>query len=71
MTLQAGTFRHREYPAYKAQREETPEGSASPYLLIRELLAAYRIPAVEVPDFEADDVIGTLSDLAARAVTRC
>ena len=35
--------------------------------LIRELLAAYRIPAVEVPDFEADDVIGTLSDLAARA----
>ena len=62
-----GTFRHREYPAYKAQREETPEGIRIAVPLIRELLAAYRIPAVEVPDFEADDVIGTLSDLAARA----
>ena len=62
-----GTFRHREYPAYKAQREETPEGIRIAVPLIRELLAAYRIPAVEVPDFEADDVIGTLSDLAAHA----
>ena len=44
-----GTFRHREYPAYKAQREETPEGIRIAVPLIRELLAAYRIPTVEVP----------------------
>ena len=62
-----GTFRHREYPAYKAQREETPEGIRIAVPLIRQLLAAYRIPAVEVPDFEADDVIGTLSVLASGA----
>ena len=62
-----GTFRHREYPAYKAQREETPEGIRIAVPLIRQLLAAYRIPAVEVPDFEADDVIGTLSVLASAA----
>ena len=62
-----GTFRHREYPEYKAQREETPEGIRIAVPLIRELLRAYRIPAVEVPDYEADDVIGTLSVLAAEA----
>lgn len=60
-----GTFRHREYPEYKAQREETPEGIRAALPLIRQLLEAYRIPMVEVADFEADDVIGTLSHQAA------
>ncbi len=62
-----GTFRHREYPEYKAQREETPEGIRIAVPLIRQLLEAYRIPAIEVEDFEADDVIGTLSQQAAAA----
>jgi len=60
-----GTFRHREYPDYKAQREETPEGIRIAVPIIRQLLEAYRIPAVEVADYEADDVIGTLSHRAA------
>ena len=62
-----GTFRHREYPDYKAQREETPEGIRIAVPIIRQLLEAYRIPAVEVADYEADDVIGTLSHRAASA----
>lgn len=56
-----GTFRHRVFPAYKAQREETPEGIRFAVPYIKEILKAYRIPVLEVPDFEADDVIGTLS----------
>lgn len=56
-----GTFRHEAYPPYKAQREETPESIRFGVPIIKELLQAYRIPVLEVPGFEADDVIGTLS----------
>ena len=56
-----GTFRHEAYPAYKAQREETPEGIRFAVPYIKKILEAYRIPVLEVPGFEADDVIGTLA----------
>ena len=56
-----GTFRHEAYPEYKAQREETPEAIRFAVPKIKEILAAYRIPVLEVAGFEADDVIGTLS----------
>lgn len=56
-----GTFRHEIFPAYKAQREETPEGIRFAVPYIKDILAAYRIPVLEVPHFEADDVIGTLA----------
>lgn len=62
-----GTFRHREYPEYKAQREATPEGIKLAVPFIKEMLSAYRIPILEVPDFEADDVIGTLAKQASAA----
>lgn len=62
-----GTFRHREYPEYKAQREETPQGITFAIPYIKKLLEAYRIPSVEVADFEADDVIGTLAGQAEAA----
>ena len=55
------TFRHEAYPEYKAQREETPEAIRVAVPYIKKILAAYRIPILEVPGFEADDVIGTLS----------
>lgn len=55
------TFRHEAYPQYKAQREETPEAIRVAVPYIKKILAAYRIPILEVPGFEADDVIGTLS----------
>ncbi len=56
-----GTFRHEAYPDYKAQREETPEAIRFAVPRIKEILAAYHIPVLEVAGFEADDVIGTLA----------
>ena len=56
-----GTFRHEAYPEYKAQREATPESIRFAVPHIKEILAAYHIPVLEVAGFEADDVIGTLA----------
>ena len=58
------TFRHEAYPAYKAQREETPEDIRKAVPIIKEILAAMRIPVLEMAGFEADDVIGTLAGQA-------
>ena len=59
-----GTFRHEAYPEYKAQREATPESIRFAVPHIKEILAAYHIPVLEVAGFEADDVIGTLASQA-------
>ena len=59
-----GTFRHEAYPAYKAQREETPEAIRFAVPIIKRLLQAYNIPVLEEPGYEADDVIGTLAHQA-------
>ena len=58
------TFRHEAFPAYKAQREETPEAIRYAVPYIKSILEAYHIPILEVPGFEADDVIGTLAHQA-------
>lgn len=58
------TFRSEAFPAYKAQREETPEDIRKAVPIIKELLKAYRIPILQVDGFEADDVIGTLAEKA-------
>ena len=58
------TFRHEAYEEYKAQREETPEVIRESVPVIKEILAAYRIPILEVPGYEADDVVGTLAKQA-------
>ncbi len=60
------TFRHLEYPEYKATRDETPEGVRSAVPHIRNLLNAFSIPVLEYPGFEADDVIGTLARTAEK-----
>lgn len=60
------TFRHEAYPAYKAQREATPEDIKTAVPIIKDIIRAYRIPILEVPGFEADDVIGTLSTKASQ-----
>ena len=62
-----GTFRHEAYEQYKAQRPETPEDIRKAVPVIKQLLAAMNIPVLEVPGFEADDVIGTLSKQGERA----
>ena len=59
-----GTFRHEAFPEYKAQREETPEAIRFAVPKIKEILEAYHIPVLEVPGYEADDVIGTLAHQA-------
>ena len=59
------TFRHEAYEAYKAEREATPEDIKIAVPYIKEILQAYRIPVVEVPGYEADDVIGTLARQAS------
>lgn len=56
-----GTFRHEVYADYKAQREATPEDIRWAVPVIKRIIEAYRIPILEVPGFEADDVIGTLA----------
>ena len=61
-----GTFRHEIYPAYKAQREETPEDIRIAVPYIKKILEAYRIPVLEIPGYEADDVIGTLAMQASQ-----
>lgn len=55
------TFRAEVYPAYKAQREATPEDIHAAVPIIKEILSAMNIPALEVAGYEADDVIGTLA----------
>ena len=55
------TFRNDAYPAYKAQREETPEDIRMSVPIIKDILRAYRIPILQVDGYEADDVIGTLA----------
>ncbi|MBR5678526.1 MAG: DNA polymerase I [Paludibacteraceae bacterium] len=62
-----GTFRHEAYEQYKAQRPETPEDIKKAVPVIKQLLEAMNIPALEVPGFEADDVIGTLSKQGEQA----
>ncbi|MDQ7858302.1 MAG: DNA polymerase I [Armatimonadota bacterium] len=59
------TFRHREYAAYKAHREAMPDDLRPQIGLSRQVLEALRIPAVDAPGFEADDVIATLARRAA------
>ncbi|MBR6168116.1 MAG: DNA polymerase I [Paludibacteraceae bacterium] len=62
-----GTFRHEAYEQYKAQRPETPEDIRKAVPVIKQLLEAMNIPVLEVPGFEADDVIGTLSQQGEQA----
>ena len=58
------TFRHEAYEAYKAEREATPEDIKAAVPFIKEILHGFRIPVIEVPGYEADDVIGTLAHKA-------
>ena len=61
------TFRHEAYPEYKAQREACPEDIKVSVPVIKNILKAYRIAILEVPGYEADDVIGTLATKAGAA----
>ena len=55
------TFRHERYPEYKATREKMPEEMREQLPYLWKLLKAMKIPTLEQPGFEADDIIGTLA----------
>ncbi|SEI95589.1 DNA polymerase I [Dyadobacter koreensis] len=63
----APTFRHIEYPAYKAQREAQPEDITVAIPYVKKLLEAMCIPILIMDGFEADDIIGTIAKEASKA----
>ena len=67
--LPGGTFRTREYPGYKATRDETPRPFIEQVELIGDLLTAMGMRAVTAPDYEADDVLATLASRAGEDST--
>ena len=64
--LSGPTFRHKEFPEYKANREAQPEDITVGLPYIFKIIEAFNIPIVTKEGYEADDVIGTLSKQAAR-----
>lgn len=60
------TFRHLAYAEYKATRQKMPEDMASQMDKLKEVVRAFNVPLIEVPGFEADDVIGTLARRAEK-----
>ena len=60
------TFRHEAYPEYKAQRDKQPEDITAAIPYIKKIIEAYGIRVIEVEGYEADDVIGTLANEAAK-----
>ncbi|MDO4542335.1 MAG: DNA polymerase I, partial [Bacillota bacterium] len=55
------TFRHKKFPQYKAQRKPVDPELAEQFPLIREILALNGYRILELEEYEADDIIGTLA----------
>lgn len=62
----APTFRHVQYEAYKANRQEQPEDITVSIPWVKEIVKAFRIPILEMDGFEADDIIGTIAKKAEK-----
>jgi DNA polymerase-1 len=60
------TFRHKMFPSYKATRQKMPEDMAGQLNRLKAVVRAFNTPLIEVPGYEADDVIGTLARRAER-----
>ena len=69
--VHAPTFRHKEYADYKAGRRPMPEELRTQIPLLKEVLTAMGIPCLELPGWEADDLLGTISHRAAEAGHTC
>lgn len=61
------TFRHQRFPDYKAQRPPSPPELRGQFGRVKDLMRAFAVPVYELPGFEADDLIGTLSRQAVAA----
>ncbi|MFT6399023.1 MAG: 5'-3' exonuclease, partial [Bradymonadia bacterium] len=64
-------FRNRLYPEYKANRDSPPEDLVIQFPRFRDIVKALNVPILEVPDFEADDVIGTMTVRAGKDRVPC
>ena len=62
--LSGPTFRHTLFPAYKANRDETPEAIRYAVPIIKDVLKSMEIDILELEGYEADDVIGTVAHMA-------
>ncbi|SDC71830.1 DNA polymerase I [Algoriphagus faecimaris] len=62
----APTFRHEQFEAYKANRQEQPEDITISIPWVKEIVKAFNIPLLELDGFEADDIIGTIAKKAER-----
>jgi DNA polymerase-1 len=60
------TFRHKKFPEYKATRQKMPEDMASQLDRLKDVVRAFNTPLLELPGFEADDIIGTLARRAEK-----
>jgi DNA polymerase-1 len=60
------TFRHKKYPDYKATRQKMPEDMSSQLDKLKEVVRAFNVPSIELPGYEADDIIGTLARRAEK-----
>ena len=60
------TFRHKEFEAYKGTRQKAPPELLGQFSLIHDLLDAMNIPWLEIPGFEADDLLGSLAQSFAK-----
>jgi DNA polymerase-1 len=58
------TFRHEQYKEYKAHRPKAPDELISQFATVRALVQSFNIPAFELQGYEADDLLGTLSEQA-------
>lgn len=58
------TFRHTDYKEYKGKRQKTPSELSEQFPLLRQLLDSFSIKYYELPGYEADDIIGTLTKAA-------
>ncbi|WP_270179550.1 DNA polymerase I [Alkalihalobacillus sp. CinArs1] len=60
------TFRHKTYTEYKGGRQKTPSELSEQFPVIREMLDAFNIKRFEIENYEADDIIGTVADMASK-----
>jgi len=60
------TFRHKMYEPYKATREKMPEDLSAQMDKLKEVVEAFNVPLLELPGYEADDIMGTLARKAER-----
>ena len=64
--MRSPTFRHKEYSEYKAQRKPMPEDLVKQFPIAKDILRAMNVPLLELPGYEADDIIGTVCALCEK-----